>query len=302
MFGMNLNLYKTYVKVVETQNLSRTANELAISQPAVTKQIQALEELYGVLLLERSGRKLKTTEAGEALYNCAREIIKAVEKTDKIMQEMVESRRGYIALGASTIPGEYILPLIVKKFKDTYPHIKLSMDIGDTDRIFHRVAEREIDLAVVGAWINNRKVDGIQWIEDKLVLALPENHRLASRERVSINELTSEKWVFRQKGSGTRKAVEELLTAHGLKIDDLNTFMEVGSTESVLAMVEAGIGISIVSEWAIKRLDPHRKVRSILIDSEEARRYFYIIYPQQKDRRKSATLLIDFLKSFKGNI
>lgn len=299
---MNLNLYKTYVKVVETQNLSRTANELAISQPAVTKQIQALEELYGVLLLERSGRKLKTTEAGEALYNCAREIIKAVEKTDKIMQEMVESRRGYIALGASTIPGEYILPLIVKKFKDTYPHIKLSMDIGDTDRIFHRVAEREIDLAVVGAWINNRKVDGIQWIEDKLVLALPENHRLASRERVSINELTSEKWVFRQKGSGTRKAVEELLTAHGLKIDDLNTFMEVGSTESVLAMVEAGIGISIVSEWAIKRLDPHRKVRSILIDSEEARRYFYIIYPQQKDRRKSATLLIDFLKSFKGNI
>lgn len=84
---MNLNLYKTYVKVVETQNLSRTADEFGLSQPAVTKQIQALEDIYGVLLLERSGRRLKTTEAGETLYHCAREILKALEKTEKLWRK-----------------------------------------------------------------------------------------------------------------------------------------------------------------------------------------------------------------------
>lgn len=91
---MNLNLFKTYVRVVETQNLSRTAEEFNLSQPAITKQIQALEDIYGILLLERSGRKLKTTEAGETLYECAREILKVMNRTAKAMEEMSDSRKG----------------------------------------------------------------------------------------------------------------------------------------------------------------------------------------------------------------
>ncbi len=297
---MNLNLFKTYVRVVETQNLSRTASEFGLSQPAITKQIQALEDIYGVLLLERSGRRLKTTEAGEALYNCAREIIKAVEKSESIMEDVVESRKGYISLGASTIPGEYILPILVKKFKDSNPSIKISMDIGDTERIFNKVAERELDLGVVGAWYNNRKVDGFQWVEDELVIAVPENHRMAVRESVKISELASERWVFRQKGSGTRKVAEEIINSSGLKMDDINIYMEVGSTEAVLATVEAGMGISMVSDWAIQRLDSHRKIVSIPIADQGARRYFYIIYPHQKKRRKSVIQFMEFLQNIKG--
>ncbi|MGI6422297.1 MAG: selenium metabolism-associated LysR family transcriptional regulator [Syntrophomonadaceae bacterium] len=298
---MNLNLFKTYVRVVETQNLSRTANEFGLSQPAITKQIQALEDIYGVLLLERSGRRLKTTEAGEALYHCAREIIKAIDKTENIMEDVVESRRGYISLGASTIPGEYILPILVKNFKDNNPSIRISMDIGDTERIFNKVAERELDIGVVGAWYNNRKVDGFQWVEDELVITVPDHHRMALRENVHLSELASEKWVFRQKGSGTRKIAEELIASSGLKMDDINIYMEVGSTEAVLATVEAGMGISIVSEWAIQRLDPHRKIVSLKIADEGARRYFYIIYPHQKKRRKSVLQFMEFLQNIKGN-
>ena len=124
---MNLNLFKTYVRVVETQNLSKTAEEFGLSQPAVTKQIQGLEDIYGVLLLERSGRRLKTTEAGETLYYCARDIIKAMEKTEKAMEEVSESRRGNLSLGASNIPGEYILhiprPLTFPSLSDALPAI-----------------------------------------------------------------------------------------------------------------------------------------------------------------------------------
>lgn len=293
---MNLNLYKTYVKVVETQNLSRTADELGLSQPAVTKQIQALEDMYGVLLLERSGRRLKTTEAGETLYHCARDIIKALEKTEKAMEDISESRKGSLYIGASTIPGQYILPSFVKQFKDRFPNVTISMDIADTDKIFNRVAERELDIGVVGAWANNRKVDGFAWLEDELVVIVPQEHRLTSKEHVRVQDLLSEKWIVREKGSGTRRTIEDLLNAQGVKREELNVCLEAGSTEAVMAAVESGMGISIISHWAVKRSEGHRNLASIKLTEPGARRFLYIIYPHQKTRRKTVVNFLDFIK------
>ncbi|HPF45011.1 MAG TPA: selenium metabolism-associated LysR family transcriptional regulator [Syntrophomonadaceae bacterium] len=298
---MNLNLFKTYVRVVETQNLSRTAEEFDLSQPAVTKQIQALEDMYGVLLLERSGRKLKTTEAGETLYEYAREIIKVMDRTAKAMEEVSDSRKGSLYLGASTIPGQYILPYIIKKFKDKMPNISISMDIADTEKIVNRVADREIDVGIVGGWINSRKIEGYSWLEDELVLIVPENHRLAQRENssnkgVKMTDLLHERWIFREKGSGTRKAAEELLLSNGIRNEALNIYLEAGSTEAVLAAVEAGMGISVISSWAIKKLDEHRKIKSISIDDVNAKRLFYVVYPKQKTRRKSVEAFLSYIR------
>lgn len=292
---MNLNLFKTYVKVVETRNLSKTAEEFGLSQPAVTKQIQALEDVYGVLLLERSGRHLKTTEAGETLYNCAREIIKAVNKTAKAMEEISESRKGSLYLGASNIPGEYLLPQVIKNFKEKYPNVSISLNIADTEKVFAQLAERELDVGIVGGWINNRKVEGFQWLEDELVVVLPENHKLARRNELNLVDLLDEKWIFREKGSGTRKAVEDLLVAHDIKLEELNVYIEVGSTEAVLASVEAGMGISIVSRWAVKKVNS-RKISSVKIKDPLVKRYFYVIYPRQKSRRNSVNNFLEYIK------
>ncbi|HOQ10071.1 MAG TPA: selenium metabolism-associated LysR family transcriptional regulator [Syntrophomonadaceae bacterium] len=294
---MNLNLFKTFVKVVETQNLSRTADELGLSQPAVTKQIQALEDIYGVLLLERSGRRLKTTEAGETLYQCARDIIKALEKTEKAMEDVSESRKGALYIGASTIPGQYILPPIIKQFKDRFPNVTISMDIADTDKIFNRVADRELDVGVVGAWINNRKVDGFAWLEDELVVVVPQDHRLATKDYVNVKDLLSEKWIVREKGSGTRRAIEDFLTTQGVKREELNVCLEAGSTEAVLAAVESGMGISIISHWAIKRSENQRSLTSIKLTESGARRFLYVIYPRQKTRRKTVINFLDIIKT-----
>jgi DNA-binding transcriptional LysR family regulator len=293
---MNLNLFKTYVKVVETQNLSRTADEFGLSQPAVTKQIQALEDMYGVLLLERSGRRLKTTEAGETLYHCARDILKALEKTEKAMEEVSESRRGSLVIGASTIPGQYILPAFVKEFKDHFPNVSISIDIADTEKIFNRVAERELDVGLVGGWTNNRKVDGFAWLEDELVVVVPAEHHLTSQEYVELKDLLAEKWIVREKGSGTRRAIEELFSAQGIRREDLNVYLEAGSTEAVLAAVESGMGISIISRWAIKRSQSQRSLASIRLSEKGARRFLYIIYPRQKSRRKTVINFLDFMK------
>lgn len=293
---MNVNLLRVYVRVVETQNLSRTAEEFGISQPAVTKQIQALEEKYGVLLLERSGRKLKPTPAGELLYNHAREIIKLADKMEAAIQELTDSRRGELYFGASTIPGQYILPPVIKDFKDLYPNIHICMDIGDTEKIFSRVAERELDVGIVGGWVNNRKVDGFKWLPDRLVVIMPGNFRCAGKQEVSLHSLLNERWIFREKGSGTGRAVEELLARQGIRKEDLNVYMEAGSTEAVLASVESGMGVSIVSHWAVRKNGSHRMVKAVPIGDSGGYRSFYVIYPHQKNQRKSVVQFIEFLK------
>lgn len=295
--GMNFNLFKTYIRVVETQNLSRTAEEFGFSQPAITKQIQALEEIYGVLLLERSGRKLKPTEAGEILYQYAREIVKILEKTEKAMEEAGEGNKGSLSLGASTIPGQYILPELIKKFKDNYPYMNICLDIADTEKIFNKVAERELDIGFVGGWINNRKIEGFPWLEDELMVIVPEDHKLAGLSKLKLEELLNERWIFREKGSGTRKAVEDLLMSKDFRKEDLNINMEAGSTEAVLASVESGMGISIVSNWAIKKIDPQRKIRSLKLNEAKAKRSLYIIFPRQKARRKSVDKFLEFIKA-----
>lgn len=295
---MNLNLLKTYIRVVETQNLSRTAEEFGLSQPAVTKQIQALEDMYGILLLERSGRKLRPTEAGETLYTYAREVIRSVDKLDKAMQEITESRKGNLYLGASTIPGQYILPRIIKDFKENFPHISISLDIADTEIIFNKVAERELDMGIVGGWVNNRKVEGFPWLQDELVLIVPEQHSLAGQASVSLPELLKERWIFREKGSGTRKAMEDLMAAYNVNKEDLNIYMEAGSTETVLAMVEAGMGISIVSRWVIRPQGSAFKVKYLSLMEDEARRMFYVVLPRQKVRRKSVSSFLDYLQNW----
>jgi len=295
--NINLTLFKTYVKVVENHNLSRTAEELKLSQPAVSKQIQALEEMYGVLLLERSGRKLKTTTAGEALYDCALEVLKAVEKTDQVMEEISESRRGRLMLGASTIPGQYILPQYLKGFKDKYPNVNILMKIADTENIFNLVAERELDLGVVGAWIPNRKVDSFTWREDELVVLVPASHRLAGQSEVDLKELTTEKWIFRERGSGTRMATEEMLTSLGVRKEELDIQVELGSTEAVVSAVEAGMGLALVSRYAAPQLARNERVVALTIAGGAARRDIYVIYPRQKNRRRTVDNFLDFLKS-----
>lgn len=294
---MNLNLLRTYARVVETQNFSRTAEEFGISQPAVTKQIQTLEDRYGVLLLERSGRKLKPTEAGQTLYLCARDVLRVMDKTDRAMADFAENLKGSLHLGASTIPGQYILPPLIKEFKEKNPYINISLDIGDTDMIFNRVSERELDVGIVGGWNSNRKVDGFKWLDDELVLVVPERHRLAAYKTVSLPSILHEKWIIREKGSGTRKAFEDMLNMNDFKPEDINVYLEAGSTEAVLAMVESGMGISVVSRWAVQHPDASSRLSVLHLDVSDTSRAFYVIYPNQKVRRKSVNKFIDYIKN-----
>ncbi|HHV76844.1 MAG TPA: LysR family transcriptional regulator [Syntrophothermus lipocalidus] len=293
---MRIDLFKTFVRVIETQNFTKVARELDISQPAVSKQIQALEEMYGVLLLERTGKKLKPTQAGEALYGCAKDILRAVEKTERVMGDLLETRKGRLLLGASTIPGQYIMPLLMTGFKARFPHIAIYMEVGDSEVIMGKVVDKQLDVGVVGAWTGDRRVDFFKWISDELVLVVPEGHRFLEMDGVTLTDALQEPWVFREKGSGTRMTLEDALQGRGIKREDLNVVAELGSTEAVLASVEAGMGISLVSEWAAKKAENSRKIRALKVKDIDFKRNFYVVFPKQKQRRKSVDLFLDYLR------
>ncbi|MGE5381615.1 MAG: selenium metabolism-associated LysR family transcriptional regulator [Methylocystaceae bacterium] len=298
---MNLSLLETYIKVVEYHNLSRAAQDLNLSQPAVSKQIQSLEEQFGTLLLERCGRRLRTTEAGEALLYAARDVIKSVERMKTTMEEMAEAGVGTLHLGASSIPGQYLLPPVIKSFKEKYPQIGLYLEVSDTEKIGAQILARELDLGVVGAQMDNRKLDSFAWKEDHLLVAAPNGHHLASQAISTLEQLCDEPWIFREKGSGTRQLMEDLLLAAGLKKDNLSVVAELGSTEAVLAAVEAGMGISLVSNWAAQRAADSGRVITLKVDHIKQTRSFYVIYPKQKNRRPVVQLFIEHLQSLSDN-
>ncbi|MDO4540496.1 MAG: selenium metabolism-associated LysR family transcriptional regulator [Syntrophomonadaceae bacterium] len=297
---MNLNLFKTYVRVIDTQNFSRTAEEIGISQPAVTKQIQSLEDIYGVMLLERSGRRLRPTEAGETLYQCAREIIRLVERTEREMQAMADSNKGSLTLGASTIPGQYLLPRLIKQYKDIHSQVSISLSISDSERVFNQVADRNLDVGIVGAWLNSRKVEGFPWMTDELVVIAPTNYQGGKGDSVRLSELHNEKWIIREKGSGTRRSMEELWFNAGLRRENLTIAMEAGSTEAVIAMVEAGMGISIVSRLALSSAAARLRCRELRIRDQDVTRQLYVIYPSQRSRRDSVNNFLEYLKAMKA--
>ena len=299
MKDMRLNLFKTFVRVVEIQNLSRVAEEMGISQPAVSKQIQSLEETFGVLLLERAGRRLKPTEAGEVLYECSMDILRVWERTEKIMEEMADTHRGNLLLGASTIPGEYIMPTLLKDYKEKHPQVNIFMDIGDTEDIISGVTEGELDVGIVGAPFDHRRLDGFEWIEDELVLVVPEEHELSAGGKVSVNALMHEYWLFREKGSGTRQTAEEVLRHLGVKTEQLSIAAELGSTEAVLSSVEAGLGVSLVSVWAVNRAQKAGRLKSLRISGADFSRRFYVIFPRQKQRRRTVEAFLNFLRQVK---
>ena len=200
-------------------------------------------------------------------------------------------------MGASTIPGQYILPQYLKGFKDKYPNVNILMKIADTESIFKQVAERELDLGVVGAWMPNSKVDGFKWKEDELIVLVSAHHHLAGRSEVDPQELIAEKWVFREKGSGTRMVTEDMLASLGIRTVDLDIQMEVGSTEAVASAVEAQIGLALVSQYVASQWTRNDKLVALRIAGGRAKRDIYVIYPRQKNRRRTVDNFLDFLKT-----
>jgi len=295
MINMNLTQLKTFIAIVRYQSFSRAAAELNLTQPAVSKQVQALENSYGCPLLTRAGREAEPTEEGKILYQYALEVLRLLAEARTAIEKVGGTIRGPVYLGASTIPGHYVLPYLIGPFQQLYPHVELHVEIADTEQIVRRVLEGKVDFGVVGRQAESQ-LKYFPFMEDELVVIMPPGHPLAARDEIRAWDLVGQPLVWREQGSGTRKVLEERLVEAGVDTGLLQKkTLEVGSTEAVVAAVEAGLGLSLVSRWAvIKTASLGLIVTKTLADVCLKRDLF--IARSKRDTSRAAAALMGFLQ------
>ncbi|TGE36809.1 LysR family transcriptional regulator [Desulfosporosinus fructosivorans] len=283
-----LDLLRLFGQVVEEQSFTVVARKLGISQPAVSNQMRALEEKLGVKLLYRKGKSFALTPEGETVY---RHALLLNDEWTELMREIGGSERvmnGKVHIGASHIPGEYLLPIYIASFRKLYPEIKFKLSIGDSLEMAEKVLANEVDFAVIGSVFDTEKLTSEFWLQDELGFVVSSEHTCSQKKIIDINTLKENPMIVREIGSGHRRALEEALVKRGLDLNDFNIALEVGSTEAVKNSVRAGIGYSFLSKHALEFGDSHGLVWTNVEDFY-IQRGFYLL----TRRNKTLTAIAD---------
>jgi DNA-binding transcriptional LysR family regulator len=249
---MDTRQLAAFCAVVERRSFSQAAEQLGVTQPAVSLQIRSLEKRLGLQLLDRSGRRVEPTEAGNRLYRSAQRLLAMEEQLLADLGDEAEGDlSGRLEIGASTGPGGTVLPVVLAEFQLLHPGVHVALVVSDTQHVVEQVARREIELGVVGASRRHRGVVFEPFFHDEVVLAVPRGHRFAGRT-VTLDELKVEPLVLMQEGAGVRQVIEEELRAAGLRLRDLDVRLELGLQESARSAVVAGHGVTFISRSAIE--------------------------------------------------
>ncbi len=250
---MDLRQLLTFRTVVDKGSFSHAAEELGISQPAVSFQIRALEERIGQRLLDRSGRRVTLTDAGRVVDTHARRMLALEDELLRDVAGLSDHLSGPLVLGSSTGPGELLLPHLLGGFKRENPDVEVSLVVQDTQTVCDRVLDDEIELGVVGAARPHRGLVFEPFVRDELVVICPPGHALAKKKRISLADLASQPIILQQRGSGVRAVLEAAFRASGVRMRDLDVTLELGLQQSVRVAVLDGLGITVISRLAVDR-------------------------------------------------
>lgn len=247
---MDTRQLAAFCAVVERSSFSQAADQLGVTQPAVSLQVRTLEERLGRRLLDRSGRRVEATEAGLRLYRAAQRVLAAEEQLLADLDAGDGALRGRLAIGASTGPGGRLVPLLLCEFARDHPQVEVALSISATQSVIERVALRELELGIVGASRRTRGLTFEPLVRDEIVLAVPPGHRLAGRT-VDAAELEAETLIEMQEGAGVRQVVEQELRRAGVRLRPLAR-IELGLQESAKTAVLSGFGVSFISRNALE--------------------------------------------------
>jgi len=265
--------------VAEQCSFRKAAEELYLTQPAVSLQIKALEEELGVQLFDRTGSRIALTGAGKELLGYARQVHALLAEAEHKVVAWSGEKAGHLALGASTTIAQYVLPRLLGEFRREHPRVQPTLMSGNTEQIVAALVQQQIAMGLIEGPSHSRDVKTEPFLADELVLLVPSAHEWAERASVACEEVCSTPLVMRERGSGTRHIVELALERHHIKRTALHVVMELDSTEAIKSAVEAGLGAGFVSRWAIaKDLRVGRSFNIVEIEGLRLRRDFLIAY------------------------
>lgn len=283
---MYYDALRTFVAVVEAKSFTRAAEKLRLSQPSVSLHIKQLEREFGSKLIDRSPKHLYVTTAGQMLYERALQMLNLYEKTKEDIYAYNHKITGTLHIGASFTIGEYILPVLLAEFRCRYPDVEVEVTIGNTKRIIEAVKLLQMDIGLIEGQTSDKDLCIVPFMKDEMVLVAPMDHPLAARKSVTPDALQDEVWVVREEGSGTRVYFDHMIRSLGIKVKKMITL---SSNQGVKESVAAGLGLTLLSKWVVRKPIRHGELHALTIQGESFPRRLSYILPAHAER----TLLIE---------
>ncbi|MFV9511077.1 LysR family transcriptional regulator [Tepidibacillus sp. LV47] len=289
---------EVFVMVAEKKNFSKAAEELHMTQPAVSQYIRALEESMGTRLLERSNKYVRLNKAGEIVFHYAKEILGLYVKMQNSVDDLINKPTGSIIIGASYTFGEYILPHIIAQLQQNYPEITPSIQIHNTKEIIELVLNHQLDVGFIEGNLKNEHLTSEVILEDEMfIVASPKHPLFKMKKEICISNLEEETWILREIGSGTREATENFFRMYKLNPKRLREF---GSTQLIKESVESGLGITLLSRWAIEKELANHSIEIINVKGLPFKRDFSMI-TNTSYQIKALKTFIDTLHHYLAN-
>ncbi|MHB1015312.1 MAG: selenium metabolism-associated LysR family transcriptional regulator [Desulfurivibrionaceae bacterium] len=292
---MDLHRLEVFCKVVELKSFTKAAEAIFLSQPTVSEHIRSLEEMLGERLVDRLGREALPTQAGQLLYKYARKILRLRQEAMQAMASYRGTLAGHLSLGASTIPGAYILPQRIGAFKKLHPAIQITLSIGNSRTVADGVLAGDTEFGVVGARWSDPALEWLEILDDELVLAVYPSHPFAGKKEVKPAQLLNEPMIIRERDSGTRRVVAQLLEKH-LDLARLQIVAEMGSTEAVRQGIKSEVGIAILSSRAVAEDIERGSLVTVPLANIRLSRPFYLIIRKNRQSSPICSTFLDFLQ------
>ncbi len=289
---MNLNQLKIFYLAAKRGSLSAAAETLCITQPAVTKGIQRLQEHYEIKLFNRFGKKMALTDAGEVLYGIAESIFEMENQAEESLRDFQQRKRGFIRILSSESFGSYYLPFIINRFSRENPRIRIAVDLLPTELIVEKTASLANDLGFISYPVPHKKLISREVLEDCYQIIVPLGHPLASKSVIEPEDLSGQSLIVHEKGSAPRKSTEEYIRRHNINVA---IPMEHSNNEALKTAVEEGLGIAVITRRVVSKELAMGTLRAIPLSDPAMTRKFYLIHHKDKYISRPLQSLIDIV-------
>jgi DNA-binding transcriptional LysR family regulator len=289
---MNLNQLKIFYAAVKAGNLSAAAEQLFITQPAVTKSIQRLQEHYELKFIDYVGKKLVLTDAGEVLFRIAEKIFDMETYAEESIHEFQQLKRGRIRILSSESFGDYYLPEVIIPFCKAYPLVQVSMNILPTELVVENTASLKCDIGFISYPVDHEKLVVREILEDELVIITPRRHSLAGRHTLRPHDLEGQPLIMHEEESAPRRAIEDFLQRHRVQV---GIPMELSSNRAIKRAVEHGIGIALISRKVAEEEIAERRLVALSLAEAAMKRQFFMVRHRDKYISESLQRMMDMV-------
>ncbi len=291
---------KVFRAVAKNLSFRRAAEELYLSQPAVSLQVKTLEEEVGLRLFERSGSQIALTAAGETLLAYVARLEALAAEAEGSLATFRGQAQGRLAIGASLTIAQYVLPRLLGPFLQQNPHLEVAVTTHNTELVIEDVVERTIAIGLIEGPARRRDVTLEPVLEDELVVIAPPGHAWAGQREIDVEQLRPAPLLLREQGSGTRLVAELALRKLGIRPRDLRVLLEFDTSEAIKSGVEAGLGIGIVSRWTIRKELELGTLRTVAVRGLRMERNFSVVYKAGPEPQGAAGSFLKFVRGARG--